>query len=394
MWWLGFVFHEMAFGLLSVFLPLYIVYIGGSLVDVGFMSALAVLATIPSSFLWGYACEKEGRYRRYILLSFLSLALIFYFLTLTVDIGLLTLLYVLLCFFHVAHEPPRNVLIAEFYTREEWEKAFAWYRGITEIGLLAGLLLGFFMAALRVSAVLTLLVCSGLHILAFALSLVLVWDPLLILERGLVTIERSVDLTFRGATALSKLSSGAWIELKVENVKAFCLGFTLFSLATNVLFTPMAIFLSNGLGYAETMVFALFAVNSVGGIIGYFMSMRSSPNVDREKSVLCRVALFRGLLSLTLVTSMQIFLLRTFTVAVVLFLMGFLYALFAVYTIALSMEILPKEKVGVYNAMEGLGRACGSLIGPLMAEKLGFQYVFLTSGLTFFAAYALFKVFK
>lgn len=76
MWWLSFVFHEMAFGLLSVFLPLYIVLIGGSLTDFGIMSAFAVLATIPASFIWGYTSEKEGRYRRYILISFLSLAII------------------------------------------------------------------------------------------------------------------------------------------------------------------------------------------------------------------------------------------------------------------------------------------------------------------------------
>ncbi len=394
MWWLAFVFHEMAFGLLSVFLPLYIVSIGGSLVDFGFMSMFAVLATIPSSFLWGYACEKEGRYRRYILLSFLSLAIILYLFTLTVDVKLLTFLYVLLWFFHVAHEPPRNVLIAEFYTREEWEKAFAWYRGFTEIGLFAGLLAGFFMAVFNFSVVLTLLVCSGLHVLAFALSLVFVWDPLLIIERRLVTIERSVDLTLKGASALSRLSSGVWMELKVDNIKAFCIGFTLFSLATNILFTPMAIILSSKLGYVEGMVFALFAANSVGGIIGYFMTMRSYPDINAEKSVICRVALFRGLLSLLLITSTYVSILRTFVVGIVLFLLGFLYALFAVYTIALSMELLPKEKVGAYNAMEGLGRACGSLMGPLIAEKFGFQQVFLTSGITFIAAYLAFKVFR
>ncbi|MEM0096391.1 MAG: MFS transporter [Candidatus Bathyarchaeia archaeon] len=394
MWWLGFAFHEMAFGLLSVFLPLYVISIGGSLIDFGFMSALAVLATVPSSFLWGYICEREGRYRRYVLLSFLSLALILYFFTFIKDIKSLTFLYVLLWFFHTAHEPPRNVLIAEFYTREEWEKAFAWYRGFTEIGMLVGLLLGFFMAMFNVSSFLTLLVCSGLHMLAFALSLAFVWDPPLIIERGLVTMERSVDLVLKGATTLSRLSGGALIELKIENIKAFCVGLTLFSLATNILFTPMAVFLSSRLGYVESTVFALFAVNSVGGIIGYFITLRSCPDVAVEKSRLCHIALFRGLLSLGLIASIHAFLLRTFTVAVVLFLMGFLYALFAVYTITLSMELLPKERVGAYNALEGVGRACGSLIGSFIAEKLDFQHVFLTSSITFIAAYLAFKVFK
>lgn len=394
MWWLSFVFHEMAFGLLSVFLPLYIVLIGGSLTDFGIMSAFAVLATIPASFIWGYTSEKEGRYRRYILISFLSLAIILYLFTLTVDVRLLAFLYVLLWFFHVAHEPPRNVLISEFYTRQEWEKAFAKHRGLTEAGLLAGLLLGFLMATFKVNAASTLLVCSGLHVFAFFSALFLVWDPPIILERGLVKIERSVDLVFEGATVFSRLSKNAYLELKVENVKAFCGGLILFSLATNVLFTPMAIFLSNGLGFAESIVFAFYALNSVGGIIGYVVATRARLEENEERSVLSRVSLTRSLLSLALLATIQVSLFRTFTVATVLFLLGFFYALFAVYTITLSMELLSREKVGIYNALEGFGRACGSLMGPLMAEKLGFHYVFLTSSLIFAAAYVTFKVFK
>lgn len=394
MWWVGFVFHEVAFGLLSVFLPLYIVSIGGSLIDFGFMSAFAVLTAIPASFLWGYACEREGRYRRYILLSFLCLAIILCLFMLTVDVKLLAFLYVLLSFFHVAHEPPRNILIAEFYTRREWERAFAKYKGFTEVGLLGGLLLGFIMSMHGVSAALTLLACSGLHLIAFALSSFLVGDPLIIFERGLVAIERSVDVTFRGADVLSRISNGFLLKLKVENIKAFCSGLILFSLATNVIFTPMAIFLSSGLNFAESTVFVLFSLNSVGGIIGYFIAMQNRQDIDAENSALGRIALFRGLLCLLLVASIQIIILRTFTVAVVLFLMGVLYASFAVYTLALSMEMLPKEKVGAYNALESLGRACGSFIGPLIAEKFGFTYMFLASSLIFFAACAAFKIFK
>jgi MFS family permease len=64
MWRLGFFFHEMSFGLLSVFIPLYVVTIGGSLVHIGIMSAIALFLAIPSSFFWGYACDrtrhKEG----------------------------------------------------------------------------------------------------------------------------------------------------------------------------------------------------------------------------------------------------------------------------------------------------------------------------------------------
>jgi len=53
MWLLGFFLHEMAFGLLSIFLPLYITgAVGGTLVDVGVMTSLATSLAIPFSFFW------------------------------------------------------------------------------------------------------------------------------------------------------------------------------------------------------------------------------------------------------------------------------------------------------------------------------------------------------
>jgi len=78
MWRLGFFFHEMGFGLLSIFLPLYVMQIGGSLVDIGIMSAVALLLAIPFSFFWGYLCDKTRRYKRYILLSFLASTVLLY----------------------------------------------------------------------------------------------------------------------------------------------------------------------------------------------------------------------------------------------------------------------------------------------------------------------------
>lgn len=114
----------------------------------------------------------------------------------------------LLLFFHVAHEPPKNVLIAEFYPREEWEKSFASYEGFTEVGWLIGLVTGVFVSLFGFASTITLLICSGLNLLAFLSSLFLLSDPLLIFERRLVRIKKSIDFAFRGITIASKLFDG------------------------------------------------------------------------------------------------------------------------------------------------------------------------------------------
>ncbi len=396
MWRLGFAFHEMASGLLSVFLPLYIVAIDGAnaLLDIGIMSAVALLLAIPASFCWGYICDKTRRYKRYILLSFLSSAVILYLFTFTSNVWLLIVLYAVMSILHVAHEPPKNVLVAELYTREEWEKTFAFYEGFTEIGWLIGLILGFFMSAYGSSAVFTLLLCSSLNLVAFILSTFLVKDPVLIFERCLVAIEKTIDFACRGVSVASKILDGLSLSetLKEENLNAFCGGLILFSLATSILFTPLPVFFSRELAIPQTLIFALYALNSIGGVFGYFLAgQRSDRSV--EKSALSRIAIFRSMLAFLLIATIQVPTFSVVLAAVILFSMGFIYALFLIYTLALSMEIMPQRKAGLFNVLIGLGGACGSFTGPFLAEKFGFVYALLTSSITFLLAYVAFKRF-
>jgi MFS family permease len=79
---------------------------------------------------------------------------------------------------------------------------------------------------------------------------------------------------------------------------------------------------------------------------------------------------------------------------VILFLMGFAYAFFLVYTLSLSMELIPSRKAGLFYVLAGIGGASGSFMGPFIAQTLGFTYVFLMAGAIFFLAFIAFKIFK
>ncbi|MCS7115636.1 MAG: MFS transporter [Nitrososphaerota archaeon] len=392
MWRVGFFFHEMAFGLLSVFLPLYVVSIGGSLLDVGLMASAATLVAIPASFFWGYICDKTGKCKRYILISFLASSALLYLFTLARGIGLFIVLYVIMAVFHIAHEPPKNVLIAELYSREEWEESFASYEGFTEIGWLIGLALGLFVSFLGFNSTTTLLICSGLNFSAFAASLFLVTDPPLIFERGLVRIERSIDFACRGIAVASKVLDGLHVSesLEGENVALFCGGLALFAFATSTLFTPLPIFLVQNLRLEVSTVYAIYVLNSTAAAIGYFLAGKRL-ELYEEKMRLQRIVVFRSILAFLLsvfaTTSVQ----TAAVFALVLTLMGFAYALYHIYAISLSMELIPAGKAGLFDALLGLGSAAGAYLGPLVAQTFGFMYAFILSGATFFSAYVSFK---
>jgi MFS family permease len=368
--------------------------ISGSLIYIGVMSASALFLAIPFSFFWGYICDRTRHYKRYILLSFLSLAAILYLFTATTSIELLIILYVIMSIFHVAHEPPKNVLIAESYPHDEWEKTIAFYEAFTEFGWLIGLILGFLTSTYGLDAKFTLLLCSALNLAAFISSLLLVTDPLLIFERGLVNIEKTIDFAHRGIALASKLLEGIPTREKLsrENPYAFCSGLLLFSLATSILFTPLPIFFSKDLGVPQNFVFAIYVLNSCGGVTGYLLAWAKTQQ-STERPQISKIVAFRGASAFLLIAISQIPLYNLILATAILSLMGFAYALFLVRVLSVSMELIPEGKAGLFNVLVGIGGACGSFTGPFLAQTTGFIYVFITAGTIFLLSYVSFKIF-
>jgi MFS family permease len=404
MWRLGFFFHEMGYGLLSIFLPLYIITIdpGNGLYYIGLFSAIALFLAIPASFLWGYLCDKTRHYKRFILLSFASSAVILYVFTYTQNLVWLIVLYGVMSMFHMAHEAPKNVLIAELYSHQEWDRSFAFYEGFTEFGWLIGLLLGFLTKTFGFGPTITLFVCSGLNLVAFSLSLILVRDPGLVFERSLVSMEKTVDFASRGIFVASRLLDGASIteKLKRENVNVFCAGLVLFSLATSILFTPLPVFINKVVSEASLpagLVFAIYVLNSGGAVAGYLFAGRRSERSEGKKG-LQRIVLFRGLLAFVFIAALSLSAGTSVVLATsLLILMGFLFAVFMVSILSLSMELIPAKKSGLFNVLIGVGGAFGSFIGPFIAQTFGgmfgFFCVFVTAGIIFLVAYIFFRFF-
>jgi MFS family permease len=396
MWRLGFFFHEIAFGLLSVFIPLYVVSqaIGGSLVDLGIMTSAALFLSIPASFFWGYICDKTRRFKLYILLSFISATALLYLFTLATDVLTFMILYAVMSMLHVAHEAPKNVLIAEHYSREKWGKSYALYEGFTEIGWLIGLLVGLFTSAIALSPNYILILCSGLNLVAFVLSIFLVADPVLIFERRLVSIEKKIDYTYRGVDTFSKLVDGVSIreKLKTESFPAFGAALALFSLASSLFFTPLPIFFVQELSFPTSMVFMVYMLSSGGAVVGYFLAGRSAAS-SGARAYMRRMVLLRSALVFLLVVVVNFVFSTTVLASVILFLLGFAYAFYYILTLSMSMELIPAGRSGLFDGLVGLGAASGSFLGPFLAEMLGFLPQFLIASFVFLLAFTVLKIF-
>ena len=407
MWRLGFFFHDMAFGLLTVFIPLYVIVfkntsiLGGPLLALGVMMSIAIFCSIPSSFLWGYLCDATRHYKVFILLSFASIAIILFLMTLPFAQNLIffVALYVAMQMLHVAHESPKNVLVTEHYSRNNWERAFGFYEGITEIGTIIGLAMGIFMFASTLSfsvlSTYTLYLCSGLSVVALILAVLLVADPLMIFERRLVGIERKMDYANRGFEGSSRLMDGLrWDgSLKEDSFAGFVAAIVLFALATSLFFTPLPIFLRQGLGLSTSWVYVAYILNSVGGTTGYFLIGRRAQSMDIRKQM-PRFVLSRSIIIFILVGVILLHFSPKIMTGVLLIFIGFAYAMYYIMMLSLSMEVIPQGKAGLFDGMVGLGSAMGAFLGPFLAFHLNYVPMFVITAVIFLVAFLALKLFR
>ena len=407
MWRLGFFFHDMAFGLLTVFIPLYVVtfqdtsILGGPLLALGVMTAIAIFSSIPASYIWGHLCDKTRHYKAFILLSFASIAIILLLMTLPFaqNIIVFVILYVAMQILHVAHESPKNVLVTEHYCRDEWERSFGFYEGLTEIGFIIGLGVGMFMFASTLSfsllATYSFYICSALSVVSFVLAIALIADPLMIFERRLVGIERKLDFSNRGFEGSYKLMDGLkWDgSLKKESFFGFACAIVLFSLATSIFFTPLPVYLKEVFGGQDQYVYLAYILNSVGAMIGYFLIRRQARSMDVKKQM-PRFILIRSLLVFALAGVVSLAIAPTVLTCVILVCLGFAYGMYYIMMISLSMEIIPQGKAGLFDGMVSLGAGIGAFMGPFIAQNMNYIPTFLITAVLFLAAYAALKILR
>jgi len=405
MWRLGTFFHEMAYGLLSVFIPLYIATsitsggLGGSLVDLGIIMGLSVAFTIPSSYFWGWICDRIRRYKVFILLSFLSSAIILFLFTIPFaqNLVVFAVLYILMNVLHTAHESPKNVLVAENYSHDQWGRAYAIYEGLTEVGLIIGLGIGIatFSATINfgINAVYTFYICSALSMIAFVISLLLVADPLMNFERRLVGIERTLDFSHRGFEAVSRIWRGDMdnSNLKQTRFLGFGLAILFFSLATAVFYTPLPVFFTNYLGLDTGSVFMVYVLGSIGATSGFFIIRNRAFGGDTKKRI-SRMILLRGFLVFLIVAVVGLSFYPLPLAGMMLIGLGFAFAVYSILMLCNSMALIPQGKTGIIDVLAGLGAAIGSFTGPYLAEIIGYLPAFLIAALLFFAAFLCIKI--
>ncbi len=378
--YLAFIPYNVAFGILSVLLPLYIVdELRSSLTELGTMTSIATAASIPASVYLGRLPDKYGRSKPFIAMSFLGVSTVLLLMPLTRSMTVFMLLYVVMNLAKYVSGPSTSILIAESFERSQWGRAMARQSFVEGVAQAVGLSI----CSLGVNCLgyVTLLRVTGPLVFAsFVSAMVAVHDPPLYVERLLGRFEGPIvdveTLSFsfqsRGVLAPSRRI------MKFDahpRMALFGFGTVCFAFAASNAFVPLPVYLRENL--SASTVFAMYLLRSLFGTFSYLVFGRF---VGSGVAMVKVAAVVRVVL--VLLIPLAVSLPPPFSLFVVAALLGAVALSWSLYSLGGEVVKVANAKsgsLGVYDALSSVGSALGSFVGGSIPLLLGFGALYIVS---------------
>jgi predicted MFS family arabinose efflux permease len=261
---------------------------------------------------------------------------------------------------------------------------------LTALGETAGMGLGAISIGLGFSEL--FLICGALAITSALALGVLAQEPGLMIQRRLVSLERSVGtiMAVSDFAGYSRLSPGRSVVPDLagmlnRSTKYLLVGIFCFSLAGSSFYSPLpAYFLQF---YSSQAVFLVFFGGSLAGAVAYLLIGRLFRNSAKSLLVSSSVRMVvLPLLILAAVGGAP----GLAAAALILGLLEILWSLFDVSSTFAYLETAKMGRAGFYGALVGLGSAGGGFLGGIYSMQFGFASLFVLCGVLCAVALAAF----
>ena len=124
-------------------IPLFVTEgLGGNVAQVGIISAISSLASVPANIIWGNLSDTLKRRKVFVLIGFIGLAIPLLLMGLSTDIATYYLANFILGAISAAAAPVGTVLVLESFDKKEWGKRLGDFSKVGGIGWLLGLTIG------------------------------------------------------------------------------------------------------------------------------------------------------------------------------------------------------------------------------------------------------------
>jgi MFS family permease len=400
-WFYAFTPHKVGNGLTATLLPLFVVQgIGGSVADVGWVTSLTALASVPGSILWGNLSDRWGRRRPFLHLGFLGLGASLLLTGLGHTIMQVLILSALGGALGAAIGPVGSALVLDDAPQEEWPERLGRFNQIGGWSFVAGMLIGTLWLKLLPGHLGTgpamrglFLLGGGVTLLSMILTALCLQEPLVararrqfhpsmagklvisVVERALFSSPRTLYFILRPAF-LGEVRE----HLRDTLGRYYLCSFLLF-LGGNVGFVGFPIFLTDVLGGSNAQVFLISLVKSATDALFYVpmgrvMQRRRGVGLQAQASAV-RVVIFAIYAAMAL---LQLGPAGLIVVGLVHTLTGVTWAAIAVSGTTAVAVLAPKglegRAMGLYNAIIGAAAIVGAPIGGYLAKAFGYSAAF------------------
>ena len=383
-WLWVFVPINAAIGGFTTLLPLYIISLGGTVIDVGNVASAYSLALIPSSILWGLAVDRKSERKPFVTYSYLGITVLLVAGFFVNEIGALLLLYVCYAVVSTAASPAVSLLLIESSPKRTLSMTYAKYSALTLIGTAAGAIPGAFWTDFLPLRGYFLL-CASFSALSVILAAKYLAEPAFPLERkivaltqdSLVTRLRTFSMTFISIPSLEDIRSFGKLMRSVftRHLPLLFLSSFLFFGAAYLFFTAYTPFLKSR-QLEDSGVFTVYSILFILEAAIFLITGRACSRFGER-----RVALFAlyirivgfsaGVATVLLSLSSSPLLYASMGVTAMT---GTAYALYQTSSSVILFRSLPPGKqgelLGVYSALTGIA----AFIGAIMAGYLSFHF--------------------
>jgi MFS family permease len=382
-------------GPLSTLMTLYIIQLGGGILQVALAITLYNAVTIPSALFWGKIVDIVNRRRCFILLTNASVVVtmlaLFYVHTVSAAISI----YAVSSFFVAAGATPLSLMVMETQYKTEWSKGFAKLQLFSSLGSTLGYILSYAVTAVFSLSVL-ILVFLAISLVAVALSLILIYETSIPYSKAYVT--KNFASLFGNMVAMPRKVTRKAIASNLKNyITIFYFACFVFWTGSYLLNTEFPVSLSHS-GFSSSEIFLLFAMGMVVQTLAFYYYDRISQKRSKF-NVVKRSLILRGIgyvvIALALIFMTGILLFGTELAAYSLS-AGIAYPLYYISSNILLFALISGSgrsrgsSLGVYTSLTGLGMVTGAILSGYITQYFSYWLSFMLAGLVMFFGYYLF----
>ena len=382
----------------SVYIPLGVIALGGSVIDVSLAVTAYYLLLVPTTPLWGYVCDVGGWRKKLLYLAsaigLLSSIALYY----STSISSLIVIFGIFSQTAAIFAPTFNLLILETLPKKQWEKGYT----TTALYLFSGQIIGMVAGVLWTAffPITSYPIIPAIFSAAALLFISKIPEPKILLERrsilwsaqGLIHRLTHLPLIFLRRPHLTDFKSIVVMSRKAltrEIPLIFAASF-LFTLSANLFFTSYTPYLKNtGLLDSEVFLLNIYIV-AANAFTSQFLLKRFSGRVSHvvaSKALLARaIGMLLAAVFANLITDTRIF----YTTMVVYTLLGAAYATININLNSLLFKALPMGKqggmLGVFSSLNGFAFLIGASISGYLSYYFGYTTTFFLAAILVFLA--------